>query len=113
MIELLGRLNAGGRIIAAICGANLEVVRAGLTHGLHHTSNSRGYLKAMLPDYGDETHYVDKPAVSDRNLITASGLGSVEFACEILRGLNIYGGEELQELYVMFKHGIIPARFAI
>lgn len=112
-IELLVLLHARGTIIAAICGATLEVVRAGLTHGLHHTSNSRGYLRAMLPDYRDEAHYVDKPAVSDHNLITASGLGSVEFACEILRGLNIYSGEELQELHAMFKHGIIPARFAI
>jgi len=112
-IELLGRLHARGTIIAAICGASLEVVRAGLTHGLHHTSNSRGYLKAMLPEYRDEAHYVEKPAVSDRNIITASGLGSVEFACEILGGLNIYNGEELQELHAMFKHGIIPSRYAI
>jgi len=112
-IELLGRLNARGTIIAAICAATLEVVRAGLTHGLHHTSNSKGYLKAMLPEYRDEAHYVDRLAVSDRNIITASGLGSVEFACEILGGLQIYSGEELQELHAMFKHGIIPARYAV
>ncbi|MEN6473939.1 MAG: DJ-1/PfpI family protein [Syntrophaceae bacterium] len=112
-IELLDRLHTRGTIIAAICGATLEVVRAGLTHGLHHTSNSKGYLKAMLPEYRDEDHYVDRQAVSDRNIITASGLGSVEFACEILGGLHIHNGEELQELHPMFKHGVIPARYVI
>jgi hypothetical protein len=78
-----------------------------------HTSNSKGYLKAMIPDYRDDDFYVDKLAITDKNLITASGLGSVEFACEIVRLLNIYTREETQELCKMFKHGVIPARYVI
>jgi len=113
IIRLLHRFHDRGTAIAAICGATLEVVRAGLTHDLYHTSNSRGYLKAMIPDYRDDDLYVDALATADKNLITASGLGSVEFACEIVRLLNIYTGDEIQELYEMFKHGIIPARFVI
>jgi len=113
VIGLLHKLHAEGVIIAAICGATLEVARAGLMHGVRHTSNSKGYLKAMLPDYGDDDFYMDKPAVTDGNLITASGLGSVEFGCEIVRLLNIYNDEEIQELYEMFKHGVIPKRYLI
>lgn len=111
VIALLHRLQESGTGIAAICGATLEVGRAGLLHGRRHTSNTQGYLKAMLPEYRDEAFYVDKPAVADKNLITASGLGSVEFACEIVRLLHIYSDEEVQELHEMFRHGVIPARY--
>jgi len=109
--ELLGRLRSRGVPVAAICGATLEVVRAGLTRGVRHTSNALGYLKAMLPEYADGDFYEDKPALSDGNLITASGLGSVEFAYEIVRLLKIYNEEEALELYEMFKHGVVPTRF--
>ena len=113
MIRLLHLFHARSTIIAAICGATLEVARAGLMHGLRHTSNSKGYLKAMIPDYRDDDFYIDKLAIADKNLITASGLGSVDLACEIVRLLNIYNDEEVQELYEMFKHGVIPARYVI
>lgn len=113
VIKLLLKFHAKGTVIAAICGATLEVARAGLMHGIKHTSNSKGYLKEMIPEYRDDDFYIDKLAIADKNLITASGLGSVEFACEIVRQLNIYTGEETQELYEMFKHGVIPARYVI
>ncbi len=113
LINILHELHAKNTIIAAICGATLEIARAGLMHGLRHTSNSKGYLKAMIPDYRDDDFYVNKLAITDKNLITASGLGSVEFACEIVRLLNIYTSEQTQELYEMFKHGVIPARYVI
>jgi len=113
LIKLLHQFHAKGTIIAAICGATLEIARAGLMQGILHTSNSKGYLKAMLSDYRDDDFYVDKFAITDKNLITASGLGSVEFACEIVRLLNIYSREETQELYEMFKHGVIPVRYVI
>jgi putative intracellular protease/amidase len=113
LIKLLHQFHAKGTIIAAICGATLEIARAGLMQGILHTSNSKGYLKAMLPEYRDDDFYVDKLAITDKNLITASGLGSVEFACEIVRLLNMYSREETQELYEMFKHGVIPDRYAI
>ncbi len=106
LIKLLRQFQTKNTIIAAICGATLEIARAGLMHGLRHTSNSKGYLKAMIPDYRDDEFYVDKLAIADKNLITASGLGSIEFACEIIRLLNIYTNEEIQEFYEMFKHGI-------
>lgn len=113
IIKLICQFHAKDTIIAAICGATLEIARAGLLQDTLHTSNSKGYLKAMIPDYGDDDFYVDKLAIADKNLITASGLGSVEFACEIVRLLDIYTMEETQELYEMFKHGVIPDRYVI
>jgi putative intracellular protease/amidase len=106
---LLRRVHADKVLIGAICGATLEIARAGLTHGIRHTSNSKGYLKTMVADYGDENFYVDELAVTDHNVITASGLGCVEFAREVIRQLNIYNDADTRTWFEMFKHGVYPA----
>jgi len=113
LIDLLHRLQEDDVPIAAICGATLAVARAGLTRGRSHTSNFKGYLKAMVPGYSDEDFYVDELAVTDQNLITASGLGSVEFGREVIKRLNLYSEGETQEWYAMFKSGVIPARHIV
>jgi putative intracellular protease/amidase len=106
---LLHRLHERNVPVAAICGATLEIARAGLTHGVRHTSNGKEYLQAMVPDYEDGEWYVDQLAVSDKNIITASGLGSVEFAREVIRQLDIYSEADTQIWFEMFKNGVIPA----
>ena len=103
------RLHAKDVPIGATCGATLEVARAGLTRDLRHTSNGKDYLKTMVPDYEDEDCYVDELAVTDKRVITASGLGSVEFGREIIKQLGIYGEADAQAWYEMFKHGVMPA----
>ena len=40
-------------------------------------------------DYAEAANYVDTPAVRDRKLITASGLGDVEFARELFEELDV------------------------
>jgi len=95
--------------IAAICGATLEIARAGLTQGIRHTSNSREYLQTTVPGYKDGAFYVETLAVTDKNIITASGLGSVDFAREVIRELNLYNEADTQIWFEMFKHGVIPA----
>ena len=88
--DLIHRLHDSNVLIGAICAATLEIARAGLTRGLRHTSNSKSYLKTMVHDYRDEAFYVEELAVTDQNVITASGLGSVEFAREVIQQLKIY-----------------------
>lgn len=105
LIALLHTLHAEGAIIAAICGATLEIVRSGLSGSAQHTSNDRDWLKSIIPDYRDEARYVDAMAVSDNNVITANGLASVEFAREIIGRLGIYSADDTQRWYEMFKHG--------
>jgi putative intracellular protease/amidase len=109
---LLGRLHERNVPIAAICAATLEIARAGLTRGVRHTSNAREYLQAMVPDYQDSDWYVDQLAVADKYIITASGLGSVEFAREVIRQLNLYSEADTQLWFEMFKHGIMPGHLA-
>ena len=110
VIALLRELKAKNILIAAICGATLEIARAGLTKDTRHTSNALGYLKGIVADYADEAFYVDELVVADGNLITASGLGSVEFAREIIRKLEVYDEADTKTWFEMFKHGIYAAQ---
>lgn len=110
---LLRRLNARQVTIGAICGATLAIARAGLTRERRHTSNAKEYLKAMVPDYEDEGFYVDELAVADQKIITASGLGSVEFGREIIRELDIYSEADTRVWFEMFKHGVYPTSEAV
>jgi putative intracellular protease/amidase len=106
---LLRRLQTENVPIAAICAATLEIARAGLTHGVRHTSNSKEYLKAKVPDYQDDKFYVDELAVSDNNIITASGLGNLEFARAVITQLGIHSPSDTELWFDMFKHGVLPA----
>lgn len=108
LIALLQTLHQQNIPIAAICAATLAIGHAGLLNHLHHTSNGKAFLKHFLPDYAADQFYVDKLAVSDQNIITASGIGSVEFAYEIVRILNLYSEQEAQEWFNLFKHAILP-----
>jgi len=66
----------------------------------------------LVQDYQDEALYVDKLAVTDGNNITASGLGSVEFAREVIRELGLYSVTDTQTWFDMFKNGVVPAAMA-
>ena len=108
---LVRRVHDAGVPVAAICGATLAVVRAGLTQGRRHTSNGKWYVKSMIPEYRDEASYVDSLAVTDGHLITASGLGGIEFGREVINLLGLYDQTEAREWFEMHKNGVIPARY--
>jgi putative intracellular protease/amidase len=91
--------------IAAICGATLALAGAGLLDGRRHTSNSLEELTRHAPGYGGTQNYVADLAVRDRGLITASGLGAVEFAREIFAELGVFTAEEREQWYRLFKTG--------
>jgi putative intracellular protease/amidase len=89
--NLLSELVARSIPIAAICGATLALARAGLLNDRRHTSTVPGDLKAAAPRYSGAAHYVPDLAVTDRGIITASGLGSVDFAREVFAALRVFG----------------------
>lgn len=109
---LLRELHAAEVPLAAICGATLEIARAGLTQEVRHTSNILPYLQGLVPEYRDQDYYVNEFAVADQNIVTANGLGSVEFAREILKLLGIYNEADADAWYGMFKHGIYAPQVA-
>jgi hypothetical protein len=48
-------------------------------------------------------------AVRDRGIITASGLGAVDFAREIFAELELFSAADAALWFDMFKHGKLPA----
>ncbi len=106
--ELLNALVSAAVPVAAICGATLAVARAGLLNDRRHTSNMPGYLREHVRDYTGTAQYDAALAVNDRGVITASGLGPVEFARAILKELGVFGASDEQLWFDMFKHGQLP-----
>ena len=85
--------------VAAICGATFGLARVGALDLKKHTSNNLDYLKAICPSYKGEANYLDKPAVCDGNLITASGLAALEFTYEVLKLLELLKPATLEAWY--------------
>jgi putative intracellular protease/amidase len=105
---LLKRLDAEQVPIAAICGATVAISRIGLLRGRRHTSNGLEYLRAQVSDYAEAHNYVDAPAVRDRNLITASGLGDVEFARALFEELDVLSADDRALWAQMFRSAKLP-----
>jgi putative intracellular protease/amidase len=108
--QLLKQLDACNVPIAAICGATLAISRIGLLRGRRHTSNGLDYLRAHVAGYSDSDNYVNAPAVRDRKLITASGLGDVEFARELFEELEVLSTQERSFWAQVFRSGKLPER---
>ncbi|MCO8148605.1 glutamine amidotransferase [Bacillus subtilis] len=92
-----------GTTIAAICGATLGLANEGYLDSRKHTSNDLEYMKMVCPNYKGETLYEKEPAVSDKNLVTASGIAPLEFAVEVLKKLDVFAPDTLRSWYKLNK----------
>jgi putative intracellular protease/amidase len=105
----LRRIDAADIPLAAICAATVAISRLGLLRGRRHTSNGLDYLRSHAPEYLEADNYVDAPAVRDRKLITASGLGDVEFARELFEELDVLSAEDRARWAQMFRSAKLPS----
>lgn len=96
VLELAARRIETDRPVAAICGATVALARQGSLNTKLHTSNDLGFLQQIAPRYTGEALYRHQPAVSDRNLITASSQGALLFTYEILRLLQLFKADTLE-----------------
>jgi putative intracellular protease/amidase len=110
--KLVGELLAAETPVAAICGATVAMARAGLLDDRRHTSNMPSYLSEQVPAYRGAASYEPSLAVYDRGLITASGLGPVEFARAIFNEVGVFSDSDRALWFDMFKHGKLPAGVA-
>lgn len=113
IIEKVKELLEAGANVAAICGATTALADAGILDNRPHTSNTLEYLKMVAPNYKGDSHYQDKKAVMDGNLITANSAGSLLFARYILDRLDVFSGEALDAWYNYFETGDAKYFFAL
>ena len=90
-------------IIAAICGATIALANKGILDNRKHTSNDIEIFKIFCPEYTGENFYLNQPAVTDDNLITASGIAPLEFSYEVLKRTNLMKTETLESWYQLYK----------
>src|SRR5262249_15116675 len=98
--SLADRFLTAGAAVAAICGARLGLALAGILDRYDHTSNAAGYLSTS--GYQASGRYRDEPAVTDRNLITASGTAPTDFARHIFVALDLYEPHVLDAWYRLY-----------
>jgi putative intracellular protease/amidase len=111
-IAAVRRLHAAGATVAGICAATLVLARAGLLDTRTHTSNMPDYIERHVDAYAGRRHYDGTVlAAGQDRVITASGIGSVEFAREVIRALALYETGDVAHWFRLFKHAIPPPWF--
>ncbi|HUD41264.1 MAG TPA: DJ-1/PfpI family protein [Dokdonella sp.] len=108
--ERLPRWHAHGMAIGALCSGVLALARAGLLERRRHTANHPGHIETFVPGYAGTAHYdADALAVGEAGILTASAVGGVEFAREVIRLLDLYDSRDTEAWYRLFKYGDPPS----
>ena len=104
-VQATRRVHAAGAPVAAVDSGVLVLARAGLLDACRHTGSWPGHIGAHVPEYtGADQYDATVLAVSDGGTITASQLGGVEFAREVIRTLDLYNPSDREHWYRLFKH---------
>ncbi|MGG3913352.1 type 1 glutamine amidotransferase family protein [Rossellomorea vietnamensis] len=103
ILERIGHALELGTIVVAICGAIEALANRGYLDTRKHTSNNLEYTKMVCPNYKGEAFYESGPAVSDANLVTASGIAPLEFAMEVLKKIDVFTPDTLHSWYYLNK----------
>ena len=95
-----------GRIIGAICNAASFMAKLGFLNAVKHTGNGLEQLKLWGGDkYTNPEGYVCSQAVTDKNIVTANGSATLEFAKELLLLLENDTPESIEMYYQFNKQG--------
>ncbi len=99
-----------GKVVGGICDASVFLGAMGFLNNVKHTSNLLEDLKNWAKEaYTNEKNYKAQPAVRDKNIITANGTATLEFAKEIITALNIVSEDKIKEWYDFYKLGCYNA----
>lgn len=103
ILEKASKALEEGVIVAAICGATMGLAKVGMLDSRRHTSNNLEYMKMVCPHYNGEKYYQIEEAVTDRNLVTASGIAPLEFAMHVLKVLDVFIPETLNAWFNLYQ----------
>ena len=97
-----------GKIIGAICNGASFLCSHGFLNNVKHTGNGLDQLKKWGGEkYTNEAGYVEAQAVSDKNIVTANGVGHLEFTREMLLLLKANSPEQIDAWYDFYKNSFV------
>lgn len=95
-----------GRIVGAICNGASFLAKHGFLNTVKHTGNGPEQLRLWGGDsYTNPEGYAHAQAVGDRNIVTANGSATLEFAREMLSLLGNDTPERIEMYYQFNKQG--------
>ncbi|MBP3454694.1 MAG: DJ-1/PfpI family protein [Alistipes sp.] len=103
-----------GRIIGAICNGASFMAKHGFLNEVKHTGNGPEQLRLWGGEnYSNADGYLHAQAVSEKNIVTANGSATLEFAKELLLLLENDTPERIEMYYRFNKQGfcdLFPAK---
>lgn len=95
-----------GKIVGAICNGASFMAKCGLLNNVRHTGNGPEQLQLWGGEnYTNPDGYTHAQAVSDKNIVTANGSATLEFARELLLLLENDTPERIEMYYQFNKQG--------
>lgn len=106
VVPIVRKAIEDGKIVGAICNGVSFMAKHGFLNTVRHTGNGIEQLKVWGGDnYTNYDGYVHIQAVSDKNIVTANGSATLEFAKEMLLLLESDTAERIEMYYQFNKNG--------
>lgn len=103
---IVKRAVENGKVVGAICNGASFMAKCGFLNAVRHTGNGPEQLKLWGGEnYTNSDRYIHAQAVSDKNIVTANGSASLEFAKELLLLLENDTPERIEMYYQFNKQG--------
>ncbi|MFX0023993.1 MAG: DJ-1/PfpI family protein [Candidatus Hermodarchaeota archaeon] len=97
--DLVKRLNAKKKLLAAICAGPEFLAKSGVLNGKKYTTTKepQSYEEENEEDPFPRETYVETRAIRDGNIITAKGYAFSDFALKIWDWFNLYDNDQEKE----------------
>lgn len=106
VVPIVKRAIENGKIVGAICNAASFLAKHGFLNHVRHTGNGVEQLNLWGGEnYAGVAMYLHEQAVSDKNIVTANGSATLEFAKELLLLLENDTPERIEMYYQFNKQG--------
>lgn len=106
VVPIVKRAIEKGKIVGAICNGASFMAKCGFLNNVKHTGNGAEQLQAWGGvHYTNPDGYIHRQAVSDKNIVTANGSATLEFAKELLTLLENDTPQRIEMYYQFNKQG--------
>lgn len=106
VVPVVKKAIENGKIVAAICNGASFLAKHGFLNEVKHTGNGVEQFKLWGGEnYTNSDGYVQAQSVSDKNIVTANGSATLEFARELLLMLENDTPERIDMYYQFNKQG--------